>query len=572
MLETRRLQYWTSSLFVAAIAGGCIAGNGQSSSAIDWTGESCQTIDFDTDGNGDPIVTGEVIEEAYAAKGIHVQVFQDEAETIPGLGVAFDSKHPTGGDDDLKFSGLGHILINQEHFTAADVAAGKVAEPDDEAKGAFFDIRFDDPACVRSLILLDIDYGEDPAKLAFYDSADNLITTHQVAPMGNNVRLDVPLPSTPQCNVARMTVYLSSSGAMDNLEVCRRPQAPQVWTRTYDSGYDDVGNDVAADSRRNAVVVGTSGTAAGTTDGIVRKYDPDGNLLWATSIDNGGDDTAESDAIDTCDDILVAGRTAGASDDDLYVTKLKKDGSTIWTKTYDGGGDDAAYGVASDSNKNIVVAGFTSVATGSDIFVRKYDRDGNTVWTRSADVGNRDMAFDVAIGPNDEIAVVGQIDNGDLDLWVRLYDAGGTEQWTRVFDGGGDDIGHGVAIDGDGNVLVGGEAFNGATSDVFVRKYDSDGNTVWTQTYDGGGVDVGNGVATDASGSVIVNGFTDNATRDGWTRKYDADGNEVWTELFDQGGADEGNGVATDTAGAVLATGFFEGPNDLDLWLARYRP
>lgn len=562
-------QFFASCL-ACVLAGACTADTGRDDRAAGGA-ETCDYLNFDVDGDGLPIAAGDIVESAYAGVGVHIRVY-DSDETTEGLGVAFDTANPTGGDNDLSFAGLGNVLINQEHWDAADVAAGRVAEPDDEARGALFELTFDDPVCVKSLVLLDIDFGEDAARIELFDDNGQRVAAHQVDPMGDNVRLDVALPATATCNVRRMTVLVDSSGAMDDVQICKAPSGPEIWTRTYDGGFDDIGNDVATDPDRNVIVAGSAENGT-DVDGIVRKYDRNGLLTWSLVIDEGGDDEAFGVESNADCDVVVAGRSAGATDDDLFVRAYDADGNPQWMRTFDGGGQDGAYGVAVDSDDAAVVVGFAEAGAGTDILVRKYASGGALVWTRSANIGADDIGYGVAVGAQRQVAAVGQSDNGtDTDVWVRLYDADGNEMWTRGFDGGADDVARGVAIDADGNVLVAGHAFNGATNDVWVRKYAPNGNTLWTRTFDSGGTDMGHGVATDAAGSVIVTGFVQNATRDGWTRKYDADGVELWTELFDRGAADEGNGVTTDIAGAVIATGMFDNGTDLDLWVSKYVP
>lgn len=581
MFEKHPVKLYSAGSFAAlmALASGCVGdidGPGGAGDGLAERRNSCTYLTFDLDGAGDPVAAGDVVAGTYAGIGVTIDVWDDAAMTEPGLPVAFDTNNPTGGDNDLSFTGLGNVLINQENFSAADAAAGQVAEPDDNAGGGLFEVRFDAPVCVKSIVLLDIDVGEDPAELVFYDAADTVVATHTVAPMGDGVRIDVPLPAGA-CNVSRMTVLVSSSGAIDDIEFCGDAVPPpelEIWTRVFDGGGDDIGTAVAANANRDVFVAGISDVGA-TSDGIVRKYDAAGLLAWTHQVDFGGNDEAHGIDVDSDGDILVAGRGMAAADDDLFVRKLGDDGVEMWTRTFDGGGNDAAFDVAVDpSDDSVIVVGMAEVAAGTDIFMRKYDDAGNVLWTKGIDVGARDIAYSVFSCPGGPIAVAGQVDNGtDLDFWVAVFDADGNEQWRRVFNGSGDSIARGVAIDGDGNVLVGGEAWNGVNSDGLVRKYDAEGNLLFSLPIDSGGPDAVRDLASDAAGSLIVTGFlTGTSSVDGFTRKYAANGTELWTELFDRGGADEGYGVTADIAGSVISTGYFEATDDLDLWVSKYRP
>lgn len=572
MCKTARpLQLFLSALAIAAVPGCVFDGVGTIDNRLgDRAAPQCTTLDFDTAPDGSPIAAGDIVEDVYSSIGVHLDVWKKPSKSCPGLGVAFDSDHPTGGDDDLKFENLGNLLINQEHFDDTDIANGYVSEPDDEARGAFFEFTFDDPVCVTSMVLLDIDYDEQPVKIKFYDDTDTLVATHSVDPMGNNVRLDVSLPAM-ECTVRRMTVHLSSSGAMDNLTFCKTPMEPELWTHVYDGGGNDEGNGVTTDSSNNATVAGVADNGA-NTDAIVRKYDAFG-LLWSVTIDNGNDDAAHAIAADSADNLIVAGTSDNGTDTDLWVRKLDNDGTELWMRNFDGGGDDGAFGVAVDASDNIYVAGFSTIGGGTDIILRKYDSSGAVLWTQNAGPGASDVGYGVAVDGAGNPVIAGRIDNGsDHDIWVAKYNSAGVQQWNRSFDGGGEDTLYGVATDSAGNVIGVGFVDVAGNTDIFVRKWSASGTTVWTVTEDFGTTDIARGVTTDAGDNVIVTGEAQNATMDGWTRKYDSAGVEVWTELFDRGGGDSSHGVTTDTAGAVYATGSFDNGSDLDLWVSKVRP
>jgi hypothetical protein len=556
-----------ATLFLA----GCIGDFGAGSAASG--GQDCTTLDFDTDGLGNPIAAGDVVEDAYLPIGVAIDVWRDKARTRDGLGVAFDSDNPTGGDWDLAFDGLGNLLINQENFTEQEVQQGRVAVPDDDARGALFEFRFDEPVCVESLILLDLDFDEDPAKIRFYDQNDDLLAQHFVDPMGDNVRLDVALPAAQTCAIRRMTLYIESSGAMDELTFCRTRTEPEIWEDVFDGGGDDVGNGIATDEERNVYVAGTT-EAAGGTDGFLRKYDSAGQVLWTIPIGGPGNDSAAAVALASNGDPIVVGALDNGTDTDIFVHRYEPDGTLSWSRLFDGGGDDAALGVAVAPSGDIAVAGFATTATGTDIWVRQYSPSGATEWTDAVDGGATGVGHGVAVDDAGNVFVAAQVDNGtDHDLWVRKYGPGGGQLWTRLFDGGGDDVAYAVAVDPDGDVAVVGLVWTGADSDGFVRKYEGgNGATIWTETFGGAGADQARGVATDAGGNIVVHGTVGGATFDAYTIKYDPDGTTLWTEVFDRGEADTGTAVAVDIAGSVLVTGSSHNGSDLDLFVAKYRP
>ena len=202
------------SSVVVILCGGCVSEiTSHGESALDDPADECVVLDFDTDGLGNPIATGQIVEQAYASIGVEIDVWWwCEGSKCEGLGVAFDTDNPTGGDDDLAFSGLGRVLINQEHFTDADIAAGFVDEPDDHRCGAQFEFSFAEPQCVESLTLLDIDLDENQVEIRLFDDTDTLVALHYVDPAGDNVRIDADLPASADCSIVFAEVQISSSG------------------------------------------------------------------------------------------------------------------------------------------------------------------------------------------------------------------------------------------------------------------------------------------------------------------------------------------------------------------------
>ena len=60
-------------------------------------------------------------------------------------------------------------------------------------------------------------------------------------------------------------------------------------------------------------------------------------------------------AVDSTDNIIVAGSSWNGSDYDMATLKYSAGGSLLGMKVYDSGKDDLAYAVARDSNNNIIV-------------------------------------------------------------------------------------------------------------------------------------------------------------------------------------------------------------------------
>jgi uncharacterized delta-60 repeat protein len=357
-----------------------------------------------------------------------------------------------------------------------------------------------------------------------------------------------------------------------------------LWLHTHDGDahLQDRALDVEVDPAGDVVVAGYESGADANVDLWLQKYDADGREIW-TVLDPAGPETgvlASGIAIDGAGNIAVVGSDFSIEEEawDILVRRYAPDGSLLWTRTHAGTGGlaDMGVGAACDADGKVVAVGYVGKAVPDgderqmtlDAWVAAYDSAGEQLWQQTHDGPGaaNDAALDAAIAEDGDILVAGYESTAgeESDVWLRRYDADGETIWTRTHDGPGEgtDRGTSVTIDPDGNILLSGhidvpeEAWN-----ALVRKYDPDGDLIWARTYDGedGVFDAANDIVTDAEGNVFVTGFeyVEEETQDVLVRKYEADGDPYWTLIFsgDAGGNDSGAGIATDADGFVYVAG-----------------
>ncbi len=248
------------------------------------------------------------------------------------------------------------------------------------------------------------------------------------------------------------------------------PDGHFIWKRGYRIRDIDVFSDVAVDECNNIILTGFSYTYAGGGDciGFIRKYDTQGNLIWTKFYDW----SAEFYGIIVLSggDFLVTGA------DTLYqmlTVQFDSLGDTIWTRRYSfGGGNCRGWGIAIDSFNNIIVAGYIGIGLSFDWGIIKYTLNGDTVWTRRFDFTTGDWATNVTtdhLGNIYVCGVVGVMDTSDY-LLAKLT-PNGDIIWTRRYDNGYDDKVYGVAVDTNGNPIVTGTSHNGNDYDIVTIKY-----------------------------------------------------------------------------------------------------
>lgn len=345
-------------------------------------------------------------------------------------------------------------------------------------------------------------------------------------------------------------------------------------------------------------------TSNGDADAFIQKVDAFGNFMWGASFGGSSTEWARSVAVDSQDNIILTGRTAGTVDLDpgpgtdfqttpntvpaAYVIKLDPQGQYLWGRIFGGNGIDAGYGVAIDSEDNIITTGvlgnpggdldpgpgvFTAGGNGqSDIFVQKMDANGIFLWGAAVGGTANDIAYAVAVDDNNDILVTGEFRN------IVDFDPG------------------------PGNV----SRISGGAEDIFVWKLSSTGLFVWAQRFGGSGSERGRAITVGPDGGPVFTGritsstdfdpgpeeflLAGSFTEDAFLCKLTGSGDFAWAFMV-KTFLNEGLGLASDAEGNIYSTGqygtFSNNPLDLDpgpgenlifnngggdVWLASYTP
>ena len=266
--------------------------------------------------------------------------------------------------------------------------------------------------------------------------------------------------------------------------------ADSYWIALLGGASNDIAFAVAIDSSDNIIVAGyTSSDGAGGTDLLIAKYNSSGALQWDRALGGASTDIAYAVAIDSADNIIVAGRTSsdGAGGNDVLIAKYNSSGTLQWDRTLGGASNDIAFEVAIDSSDNIIVAGYTASdgAGDDDVLIAKYNSSGILQWDRTLGGASNESANGVAIDSADNIIVAGRTlsdSAGGYDFLIAKYDSSGVLQWDRNLGGASTDTAYAVAIDSSDNIIVAGftQSDGAGSSDVLIAKLPPDGSGTGT--------------------------------------------------------------------------------------------
>jgi len=243
----------------------------------------------------------------------------------------------------------------------------------------------------------------------------------------------------------------------------------------------------------------------GRNDGLVAKYDPSGNLLWAFKIGGENHDYIHAIHLDMDGNIYITGTcsegniqfsgTASLTPDSAYINTVGDDfilakydpqGRLLWMRHSEGSSWTEGRGITSNTS-GVYVTGSQvgDVSFGPlpahdagafrDLFVVKYSTDGDVLWNIWGSSNRADYGEDI-ICDETHIYVTGEFEGsmlsltnaaGDImpvvmntadglaDIFLASFTEDGNHQWTHTIVGPEDDYCLGITMDSDSLYLAG---------------------------------------------------------------------------------------------------------------------
>ncbi|MDM8534338.1 hypothetical protein QUF55_06490 [Clostridiaceae bacterium HSG29] len=302
---------------------------------------------------------------------------------------------------------------------------------------------------------------------------------------------------------------------------------------------------------------------------IIIKYDTSGNIIWNKIFGGSNGGSSFHSVTEVFDGYLAVGYSASTDGDltglnkgrtDGIIVKYDTNGNIIWKKNFGGSSIDYFESVTEVSDGYIAVGHSMSSDRdlawlnegGSDGVIVKYDTSGNIMWNKNFG-GSLDDYFESVIEVSDGYIVTGKsmsingyltgINNkGYHDGIIVKYDTLGNIVWNKNFGGSYVDYFNSVIEVSDGYLAVGySQSTNGDLTglnkggiDGIIVKYDKSGNVIWNKNFGGSSNDFFESVIEVSYGYIVAgnscssNGDLAGLSNGSWDAiivKYDTSGN-----------------------------------------------
>jgi len=293
----------------------------------------------------------------------------------------------------------------------------------------------------------------------------------------------------------------------------------QGWERTWGGNNDENCLAMALDSSNNIYLVGsTTSFTVGSNDICLVKYDNLGGQQWYHTWGGSSIDIGHAIALDASNNIYLAGSTTsfGAGSYDMCLVKYDNTGEQQWYRTWGGIAVDDCRAIALDSFNNIYLAGYTASfgAGGYDMCLVKYDNSGVEQWYHTWGGSANDYCYAIALDALNNVYIAGSTASfgaGQEDMCIVKYDNLGVEQWYRTWGGSSFECYYAITLDTTNNIYLAGDTFSFGTGswDMCIVKYDNSGTQQWYRTWGFISSDYCRGIVLDSLQNIYISGFID---------------------------------------------------------------
>jgi len=421
-------------------------------------------------------------------------------------------------------------------------------------------------------------------------------------PIGSEIPIEkIEAPAEPQPTELPTTEPLPPAVPTTPPPAAPAPLVPE-WPLQVGTVSQERGQAVAADVQGDVYVAGWTDDGA-AIDGFLIKYDTEGRELWRRSIGGAGEDFALALAFDLQGDLYVAGRTTDEIDgepfaggvSDLFIRKYRPDGNLVWNRLI-GTADGEELTAMAHWKESLYLVGHGA----RDIAIWRVNQtDGShnpAADFRDFDGSSAsDRVRDVAADPDGNLFVVGETlgdfphaqtqpraglptfhtNRGGADGFLMHLDSDLTLIDTNVFGSAQDDVFHGVTAPDVSGLIIAGSTLSAdlshlsntpaAASNRFVMNFSRSGSRYagrWAAQSGLRAPEAALKARVDGHGDIWVLGSEGDRAVDAdvFVTKYQgATGAVLFDRSIGSSAYDEPAAIALDPAGNAFVTGFTQG-------------
>jgi len=259
-------------------------------------------------------------------------------------------------------------------------------------------------------------------------------------------------------------------------------------------------------------------------------------------------------AIDSNDDIIVAGTINGDSGNLFLIKFSNKTKEHIWNKTLSYTGYYSTP-LAIDSLDNIYLAGIEL----NNLCLIKFNTNGTQQWIQKWEAGSLDNVLGITIDSNDSIYLVGRKHVANDDFFIAKYTNLGVREWYVTWGGNYHDYGTSIGLDSFGNIYVTGytRSYGEGGADLCLLKLDPTGNIIFQNTWGSKNEEIGIALAVDSNNQIYIAGIKMSNTipYDLVLLKFLNDGSVIWQKQWGDVSNDRCYDIALNSSGYVHVIG-----------------
>jgi len=272
--------------------------------------------------------------------------------------------------------------------------------------------------------------------------------------------------------------------------------------------------------------------AYGEEDMLLLKLSATGQVIKAISGGSTSDDAMGALTSDSLGNVYVAGRywdkaifgtdsltQSYGSSSALFLLKYNDNGQLLWAKSIEGNGLKSATQLRIGPQGNLFLAGYfrsdlkieqTIIpATGlTDSFIAEFDPSGNTLGIRTFGGEGITRITGIGFDASENLYAAGHFEGKlkfandsiftrttGFDIFALKYTAAGNPSWLKRAGGVFEDICNDIVVDEQGTMTLVGKFFGvlefdsynltstGFNDDAFIARLDAFGNTIWAKSY-----------------------------------------------------------------------------------------